>query len=88
MITPGQKLTDGDCFRNGTKDQYIQLLEIERPLHAENKLDALLCVGTTSYDGLYYNGIENLFTSKGGKYKTEYDFPDFKQLCENTFGNG
>lgn len=83
-IKPGQKLQDGDYFLNGTKDQYLELLEIERPKHRDNGYDSLLCK-CDIYNGLFFNGKENLFRSRKSILGTEYNFDDFKQLCENTF---
>lgn len=80
MIKPGQKLKEGDFVKDVTKEQFDELIAIEND---EVKLDfeeglGIACQSWLDSDMLTY-AFDDLI-------KTEYDFPDFKQLCENTFG--
>lgn len=87
MIKPGQKLKEGDYFQGGTREQYEELLQIEGvntnpnyPNHCVSNNGVVCGYGFDLNEGLFYIGEFR------NKCKTEYDFSDFKQLCENTFG--
>ncbi len=88
MITPGQKLQDGDFFKGGTNEQYKELLVIENFPGTNYHRHCFTDGGITCVKGWIFD-LE-LVALKDGRtnLKTEYSFPDFKQLCENTFGNG
>ena len=86
MIKPWQKLSEGDFFLGGTIEQYEELLAIEgvntNPNYANHCVSnkGIICgYGFDLNEGLFYIGEFR------NKLKQEYDFPDFKQLCENTF---
>jgi|GEM_PF-6784817 len=80
MITQGQKLKDGDCIYGLTEQQAKELLEItiDDWNIDENLLEGLVFNGLCLFP-VYIDYCSEL---------EEYSFPDFKTLCENTFGNG
>lgn len=84
MIQPGQKLKEGDFCKNLTKVQFNQITTLSN-----------LCYTTwTEHDEdtdvFYANSL--VFNESKVSHgwvdlcKTKYDFPDFWQLCKNTFG--
>lgn len=79
MIAEGQKLSEGDCVYNLTKGQAHELLSMVRfPWLVKNLIDGIVFSGGNLYPTYmgYCSELE------------EYNFADFKQLCENTFGDG
>ena len=79
MIQPGQKLKDGDFVKNLAKEQFDELILIEND---EVKLDFEEGLGIACQSWLGDNMLTYTFDDL---IKTEYSFPDFKQLCINTF---
>ncbi len=82
MIQPGQKLKEDDYVSKFTLEQAIEILEIEHEKvgsypHACLQEKLIVFQG----DGLFCNVFDD------SRLITEYSFPDFKQLCENTFGD-
>ncbi len=81
-VQPGQKLKDGDWFEGGTVDQYKELLEIEghnHPIGINNVTKLYFMIGHIVFSDPFLDSTEHK--------ETRYSFPDFKQLCENTFGD-
>lgn len=80
MIQPGQKLKEGDYVVNIKREQsdFIQIFYANHlpPIH-----------NTTKGFGFVFNNGELVNHSHGEKI-TNHDFADFRQLCENTFGDG
>lgn len=74
-IEEGQKLVDGDCIYNLTRQQLEEIIEITG--ESTNDYDL---------DGLVFNGGE-LFPTymEYCAELEEYEFEDFKQLCINTY---
>lgn len=79
MIQPGQKLKEGDCVYGISIKQSKSILSISGDDWTASHI----------FDSWVFNG--------GKLYPTyleycseleEYNFADFKKLCENTFGDG
>lgn len=82
MIQPGQKLNDGDYCNDLTKHQFDELLNIEGDVCLLIYED----VGLTAFRP--DNDCNIILVTSDyplANNKTEYNFADFKQLCENTF---
>lgn len=75
VIKEGQKLVDGDCIYNLTRNQLEELIEIAG--ESTNDFDLA---------GLVFNG-GNLYPTymEYCAELEEYEFGDFKQLCINTY---
>lgn len=89
MIKPGQKLKEGDYFQGGTVEQYYELFKTDGFVQdgMDTWEEANRCFndwGGIIYDPNYKLQYLRLSTEKIDI--TEHTFPDFKQLCENTFG--
>jgi len=80
MITPRQKLTDGDYTIGLTKHQCIELFQIDG--YVPYEYYTIKCM----QHGIMFQANELFVADEPDENTTEYDFPDFKQLCENTFG--
>ncbi len=87
MITQGQKLKDGDYFIPETVEQLVSISlcgHVGMNWYVKEFLQE-------NFDNKYYPYYSQRFemilsnSSELPFCKTEYDFPDFKQLCENTF---
>lgn len=81
-IQPGQKLSEGDYCYPMTKDQFNELIAIEN-----DKIRLEFDEGDGITFELYLEDpFLGFFDAK--RSKVEYSFPDFKQLCINTFKDG
>lgn len=84
-IKPGQKLKDGDFCKNLTIEQAKELMTIDHTGFPDGYEEVIVENGvgfSLSWNGLFY--IDDELPPFP---KTEYNFADFKQLCENTFNN-
>lgn len=79
MIQPGQKLKEGDWCEVTTESAKV-LFEIEGFISYEFYIQK--CVE----NGICFNENELFVADEPEDKKTEHTFPDFRQLCENTFG--
>lgn len=81
MIQPGQKLKEGDFVKDITGEQAKELMEIDHTGFPEG-YEILI-----SKNGVkYWESWNGLFAINDSSYiETEYNFTDFKQLCDNTF---
>ena len=87
MIKPGQKLSEGDYFRGGTLEQYEELLEIEAFPRDDYAKYCLSDNGIVVVTGWIFD-VELVGLNDGNTNPvTQYAFPEFKALCENTFNN-
>lgn len=78
-IQPGQKLQEGDCVYNITKEQAQELMFIlDNEQFVQPRTDGLVF----SEGQLYPNYLEYCAELE------EHTFTDFRQLCINTFGDG
>lgn len=77
MIQPGQKLRDGDWCVDMTDFERLELCHEFGVTYMPDKI-------------ILFREQYGIFNAKHwvSKCKTEYNFADFKQLCENTFGDG
>lgn len=78
MITPGQKLQDGDYVKGLTLEEWDELIEIlDSPVYP---------IFDYSLNRGMMFGQKTLLHFDYDKIVRNYQFSDFKQLCENTFG--
>lgn len=77
MIAQGQKLKDGDFVCELDNNQRIEL-EVFTNEQIPSGRNVYYSANTKS---LIIDRMEM-------RSETQYDFPDFKQLCINTFGDG
>ena len=80
MIQPGQKLQEGDYVKGITPSQAVEILKKDRMQYGEGYEN------TCSLEGIVY--YDNMLSApfSDDELITEHTFPDFRQLCENTFG--
>ena len=80
MIKPGQKLAEGDYNLLSPDKPNQQCKEILEACNMNNRgTVSFVIIGTVVYFG-------KRTLSNHEKCVKEHTFPDFKQLCENTFG--
>lgn len=82
MIEPGQKLRDGDFVRGINQRQARELLRMDGHSYSRNYPKRM-----ERFGAMYLSSEHKVFAIEiVPLVKTEYPFPDFKQLCINTFG--
>lgn len=86
MIQPGQKLKDGDYFIPQNISQLISIslcAKVGTNWYKEEFLDEMYVMNIIP---TYFSRFHKVIGGDNRTFgKTEYDFPDFKQLCINTF---
>lgn len=78
MIQPGQKLKEGDYTRVKSVDESITLEKFYHGRYVPNDVPVYFKEGF---------GLSITYRNSN-KCRSFYNFADFKQLCENTFGDG
>lgn len=85
MIQPGQKLKEGDWHKPMSESEAKEILDTMKIKY--NDWYPKSC----AENGIHYHKRSLWEVSHDPKYldkSKEYNFADFRQLCENTFGDG
>ena len=84
MIQPRQKLKEGDFCKNLTEDQARELMQIDHTGFPEGYEKLIVENGVVFIE--HCNGIFSI--ENPDDLGAKHTFPDFRKLCENTFGDG